>query len=728
MNIKKVLSISIIVLFLLIPISSIIDARYPLDEIKVTYSFNHPTIRRISIDNKLYEDIKIPGISNSGNPGEPLLPTKSAYILLPPNAEVEEIKIRTLPSIYLGGGHLLLPASQPVPTDERFNIHPPTPLKSLYSSRHIFPNKFYTYIGKYNFRGYTILVLALHPVRYLPFTGELFYYPSFTVIVKTSRTNDKPLLYRGLDEDKKEVLKKIDNPGDIYLYSNLPSDTLSDDQYDMLILTTDKLKNHFKPLKEAHEARGLRTRIKTLSEISITKPTPEDIREFLRNEYINHGIKYLLLGGDSDVVPAKMLYVSGLDENRWFYDTTMPSDLYYACLDGPYNYNGNDKWGEPDDGENGKDVDLIAEIYVGRACVDNTDDVDNFALKTVSYMNTDPSGPYLTKVLLAGEYLGDYGVASWGGNYLDQIVDGSNYDNYTTVGIPSDTYDIIKMYDRDWPDNYWSPEDLINYINQGIHILNHDGHSYYGYNMRLTNSGIEYMENDQYFFDYSIGCMSGGFDNPEGYDCFAETLTVKTPHGAFAAIMNARYGFFWSYSTDGDSNRYVREFWDALFGEHIYSIGAANHDSKEDNLYLINRSCMRWVYYETNLFGDPAVTFHIGKPPSKPTIDGPTEGKVGEKEVYTIVAADPDGDNVSYFIEFDDEGNWTGFHPSGKPINVTWIWKERGVHTIRVKAKDENGLESEWSVLTIRVNSKTFIILKNVKTILSRILNIYSKI
>ena len=39
-------------------------------------------------------------------------------------------------------------------------------------------------------------------------------------------------------------------------------------------------------------------------------------------------------------------------------------------------------------------------------------------------------------------------------------------------------------------------------------------------------------------------------------------------------------------------------------------IGKANHDSKEDNLPIIGRSCIRWVYYEANLLGDPAVSIH----------------------------------------------------------------------------------------------------------------------
>ena len=142
----------------------------------------------------------------------------------------------------------------------------------------------------------------------------------------------------------------------------------------------------------------------------------------------------------------------------------------------------------------------------------------------------------------------------------------------------------------------WPKEEIINRINNGVHLINHDGHAYYDYNMRMTNGDVNALTNDHKFcFVYSQGCMSGGFDNPEGGDCIAEYFTVKNTQGAFAGIWNARYGFFWSYSTDGDSQRYHRQFWDAVFGENIREIGRANHDSKEDNLFLIQRSCMRWV-------------------------------------------------------------------------------------------------------------------------------------
>ena len=41
---------------------------------------------------------------------------------------------------------------------------------------------------------------------------------------------------------------------------------------------------------------------------------------YLRQLY-NLGIRYVLLGGDTDSIPAKMLYVEGMDENVTPYDT-----------------------------------------------------------------------------------------------------------------------------------------------------------------------------------------------------------------------------------------------------------------------------------------------------------------------------------------------------------------------------------------------------------------------
>jgi hypothetical protein len=604
-GVRKAVFISLMFVFASVHLTVLASHETHVDVVTMTYAFPSPRISKITIQDNHYDQILLQGAPCSGNPGEPFLPTKGAYLLLPPKSTVESISISG-EKISLGTGFHIVPCGEPIPLTSYETDTIPKADPAVYSSQSLYPNQLFSQIGTYHFRGYTILVLMLYPVQYIPRTGEVYYYPTMEVTVYVTNEPQQNSLYRSLSDDHDELLTKIHNPSMVSSYQHLSPAIVIDNQYDLLILTTDDLKDGFLPLATTHNQSGTRTIIKTLSDVG--GDTPEDIREYLRTAYATLGIRYVLLGGDADVIPAKMLWVEGMDENVTHYETTMPSDLYYACLDGPYNYNGNDKWGEPTDGEGGGDVDLIAEVYVGRACVNTINEVENFVQKTVEYLSLTSAETYLGDVTFAGEYLGDYGIASYGGTYLDQLVNGSSDDGYTTVGIPAEEYMINKLYDS--PGYNWPKSEIISRINNGVHIINHLGHAYYDYNMKMSISDISSLTNNNNFcFVYSQGCMAGGFDNPQGSDCMAEYLTVKTPHGAFAGIWNARYGWFWSYSTDGDSQRFHRQFWDAIFGENIKEIGRANHDSKEDNLFLIQRSCIRWVYYGTNLFGDPAVAF-----------------------------------------------------------------------------------------------------------------------
>jgi hypothetical protein len=612
---SKVFFISVILLITSFSGMVLASHEQPTHSIAMTYSFQSPTLSKISINNDVYDQILLQNAPCSGYPGEPFLPTKGAYLLLPPNTRVNTIAING-EKTFVGSGFEIVPCGKSIPLTPHAVNAIPTPDNVVYTSDVLFPGRLFSEVGVYQFRGYSILVLMLHPVQYIPLTGDLFYYPTMKVTVTLTEETFENSLYRSLPQDSNDLLTKIDNPAVGGTYQQLLPHKMVSKQCDLLILTTDSLKSGFMPLAEQHNATGTRTIIRTLSDVGGN--TPEKIRDYIRTVYTTLGIRYVLLGGDAHVVPAKMLWVEGMDENLYPYETNMPADLYYACLDGTYNYDGDEKWGEPHDGENGNDVDLIAEVYVGRACVDNAEEANNFVQKTVEYLSLLPGETYLGDATFAGEYLGDYGIASFGGTTLNQLINGSSENGFTTIGIPASSYNIDKLYDENYPGfdpnnpwgTGWPKEEIINRTNNGVHLINHDGHANYEYNMRMNTGDTNGLtNNDMFCFVYSQGCMSGGFDNPEGGDCIAEYFTVKNTNGAFAGIWNARYGFFWSYSTDGDSQRYHRQFWDAVFGENIKEMGRANHDSKEDNLFLIQRSCMRWCYYETNLFGDPAVAF-----------------------------------------------------------------------------------------------------------------------
>ena len=90
-------------------------------------------------------------------------------------------------------------------------------------------------------------------------------------------------------------------------------------------------------------------------------------------------------------------------------------------------------------------------------------------------------------------------------------------------------------------------------------------------------------------------------------------------------------------------------------------------------------------------------------PPTKPSISGETHGETGTYYDYTFVSTDPDNDEyLHYYIDWGDgEDEWIGPYAPGS--NVVWghSWDFRGTYTIRAKATDNYGGESEWGTLSV---------------------------
>ena len=590
------------------------------DEIVLTFSFDSPILTEFVSKGKTYTKVMMEGLPIIDDVGAPLLPVKPVNVLLPQQKKVESITVTKGEAVVLGAGYNVELGLEPViinkvpenepSVDIRFNPLLPYPIVDFENC------------GSYNFRGYSILTFVLYPVHYVGQNKEIYYYNDMSVIIKTAEIDSVNPLFRNCPVDEMMMREMVDDYSMSKMYVVFDPQVFQNSlitsgvSYEYLVITSEELKNAtgeytFQDLIQYKNDNSISANIVTLEDIDDVYygvDTAEKIRNFITDAYLNWGTEYVLLGGDADIVPARFLYVASAGESD-----NLPADLYYGCLDGTYNYDGDDLWGEPQDGADGGDVDLRAEVYIGRACVENESDVSNFVMKTLAYEQTPIDDSYLKKALMVGEFLNFGGVADWGGNYKDEIINGSSNHGYSTVGIPGDEYNISKLYDRDWENHNWPKSEIISRINAGFNIINHLGHADYGYNMKMDISDVTSLANDKYCFIYSQGCNSGGFDNPYGYDCIAEHLTTKTSDGAFAGIWNARYGWGRYSSTDGPSQRFDREFFDAIFNEGVRypkktSLGVANQDSKEDNLWRVNDVCMRWCYYELNLFGDPQVS------------------------------------------------------------------------------------------------------------------------
>lgn len=90
-------------------------------------------------------------------------------------------------------------------------------------------------------------------------------------------------------------------------------------------------------------------------------------------------------------------------------------------------------------------------------------------------------------------------------------------------------------------------------------------------------------------------------------------------------------------------------------------------------------------------------------PPSTPSINGPEKGGIRKDTFFTITSTDNLSKNIWYWVDWGDNATseWIGPYPAGEVITLNHSWMNRGVYTIRCKARDEHGAEGDWATLTV---------------------------
>lgn len=173
-----------------------------------------------------------------------------------------------------------------------------------------------------------------------------------------------------------------------YRVSEFPSK--QSDSVDYVIITTDELKPAFANFVQHKTEKGINTVARTVSWIDNNYPgcdLPERIRNFLKDAHNNWGAKYVLLGGDAPIVPIR--YIRSTNHYQVYY--CISTDMYYANLDGSWNANRNNVWGEVEV-RSGSRITVPSDstsynthLYVGRFPVTNSQEVEGVVTKTIAY-------------------------------------------------------------------------------------------------------------------------------------------------------------------------------------------------------------------------------------------------------------------------------------------------------------------------------------------------------
>jgi hypothetical protein len=518
--------------------------------------------------------------------GEPLLPVKNLHLALPAGARATSIEVVSVEWEDLPGTYRIAPAQPPVPLSKGHTATWVDPDPAVYSSGDFYPAQVVRLVTSGCMAGQPVAALQVYPIQYTPSEKHLRLARSLTVRV-LYESGPQPLGSPGvrLREAHRSLLSAlVANPADLIPVEHKPLSGSMPLEY--LIITSSDLVDDYQPLADWKTRKGVPAAIRTVEWIFSNYAgwdLQESIREYLKVAYQDSGAVWVLLGGDTDIVPCRQAFVSmeTTQEN-------LPSDLYYSDLDGTWDANGNHVYGQPED-----DVDFYPDLFVGRSGASTPAQIANFIDK-VTALDSNPELDYQTKMLF---------LAGFGDPRTDDAIAKDMIDDWF---VPSRFDPIAKLYERD---GNATTSACIESLNTGMSIVNHDCHGWTGgivlsEGNSLSRDDADTLHNAPRYTSlfYTVGCWVGAMDQ----DCFAEHW-VASPDGGGYFVGNSRYGWYTpSMPGYGSGELFDQEFFAALFERDIVHLGKTLADSKIR--YIPNaqfENDYRWAIFDLNLFGDP---------------------------------------------------------------------------------------------------------------------------
>jgi hypothetical protein len=353
------------------------------------------------------------------DPGAPALPMRVVNVLVPSGERVKSVSARAVQETIMARDVTPALAVQPAPgPDEsapRALPEPTTPVAPAGDGTR-YPAELARYAGSGTWHGYTIASIVVFPLRIE--SGNLVAATELELNVEleaVAGTSDAVRAVRMTPAGAAEIQQRLRattlNPEDASTYppvivaaptgafspSALPS--LQGSPVASVIITTDALSAPFDSLAQWKTARGLPTVVRTVEWIAANyrrgTDLTETIRFFLRDAYANWGTQSVLLAGDTPEVPPRYLY------SAYYYGGTLiPADIYFEGLDGSFNADGDDRFGEqPADAP-----DLWPELRVARLPVSTVAGANTVVSKIKAY-ETPLDAEYTDKVLFLAEVL-----------------------------------------------------------------------------------------------------------------------------------------------------------------------------------------------------------------------------------------------------------------------------------------------------------------------------------
>jgi hypothetical protein len=637
-------------------------------------------------------------------PGQPLLPARHLLLLVPSDRAVARVLIEPLAT-----HKVIAPAAVAVAGDATTSEGGRLTAADYAKGGARDPDGWLISGSAHLWRGYQLVSVAVAPLR--P-TGDdptvCEFLDAYAVrVVWADGPVPEPVvrerLVPGENEDNQRLLERVlDNPSALatvrrengvavaapkgdFRPEKTPS--LTGSPVSCLIITSQALAASFQVLADYRTALGLPTVVATTEYISANYRHGSDLQEtmrlFIRDAYQKWGLQYVLLGGDSGILPPRIVNNPLYPPNSY---TAIPCDLYFACLDGNWNANPDGNYGQaPYNTIPGDQADFADEVYLGRAPVNTVAQANLFVQKTIAYESLAAGTAWPNRVLFAAEVLFPEDYHAGDTIYLD----GASFaDEQISTAIAACTdMQYSRMYEatgfpRDLP---LSRTAFIDSLNSGhFGIVNQIGHGYF-FNMSVGDANFMSADADNLtngghqFLLYGLNCASAAFDN----SCVMERFLQNANGGAVAALGSTREAFAFSV------NSYQQEFFQKLYCDGENRAGRLMALSRLPFLAGTDLNTMdRWTYENYVLLGDPALALWSA-PPRTATVTAPASVAAGERSVSVTVTvgATPVAGALVCLAKPGEDLVWGTTNAAGQ-ATLTILAPSAGTITLKVSGHD----------------------------------------
>jgi YVTN family beta-propeller protein len=180
------------------------------------------------------------------------------------------------------------------------------------------------------------------------------------------------------------------------------------------------------------------------------------------------------------------------------------------------------------------------------------------------------------------------------------------------------------------------------------------------------------------------------------------------PSGLDSGYIDYSYAFSTTTTDpDGDSISYQFDWGDDSLSPWSSFVPSANsvqmeHHWSSEGTYNIKARAKDKYGLESDWSAEHSIIISTvpNLPPDTPNIlSGPSSGLADSTYTFSANTTDPDGDSISYLIDWGDStySGWSTYVPSGRTFAWNHTYTTEGTYYIKAKAKDVDDAESEWS-------------------------------